>query len=229
MVEQQMHQLNNDFQIYGNFIDDVDENNELSFHHRVPSILNDLDWNDMTTIIHRMDKEPGLSFHLRRQAKYDKKMTLSLREKLIKENLIARAPYKGDQFYIGSKVEFEERATAYINQTGLYNLIDIINPTVSQTCLKTVLKQVEITLNNLHASKSITDWQYVLMHPRRSIIRLNYLYFVPDLHEVCFLFDSYPLSFFASGIHAQIFSRKKKHFIRLSYVKMDPPGISSII
>jgi hypothetical protein len=219
--------FNNRLEIQGNFINDFDDDdNELSHHHRVPSIIDDIDWNDMTKIISAMDSEPGMSSVDLRKAQNAKKSVLSLRRKFIKENLIARAPYKGDRFYICSKTEFQRKAATFIEETGTYNFINEVSPTdpkVSQECLKKIMKQINTTLDDLLHSKSITDQQYILMHPKRSnLIRLNYLHFVPDLHKVCFL--SFPFSkhitYFSVFYQNKHFYRKENLFNLLSSVNI---------
>ena len=167
---------------------DDSDNNELSYHHKVPSIINDLDWDDVTQLIHQMDAKPGMSFNARQMARQHKQKILTMRRQLAKEKLIMRASYKGYSFHTYSANQFQQRALNYIEKTGIYHFINTINPSdpkISHQCLNEMIQQVDTTLNNLLASKSITDAQYVLMRPQRSIIRLNYLHFVPDTSKVC--------------------------------------------
>ena len=63
--------------------------------------------------------------------------------------------------------------------------IDPTNPEVSQQRLADIVDQVEATLKGLLDSKLITDRHYVLMHTNRLYVRMNYLYFVPNTHQVC--------------------------------------------
>ncbi len=167
------------------------EDKELSYHHKVPSVLDDLDWNDITQMIHNMDSMPGMSYDARQMAQLHKQKILSMRQKLSKEKLIMRASYKGYSFHTYSAKDFQQKSLKYIEKTGIYKFINEVNPKnpkVGQKCLKEIIEQVDTTLTNLLHFKLITDVQHLLMHPKRSTIRLNYLYFVPDTYKVCFLF-----------------------------------------
>ncbi|CAF2717588.1 unnamed protein product [Rotaria sp. Silwood2] len=181
MVEQIL-EFNNDLQIQDNFIDPLDDN-ELSHHHKVPSILDEHDWNDMAQIIQNMDSKPGMTFAARQFAQQHKRNILSLRHQLTEEKLIMRASYKGYSFHTYPAKEYQQKSSNYIKQLGIYKFINDVkstNPKVSQQCLKNIIQEVNTTLNMLLNSKNISDQQYVLMHPNSSIIRLNYLHFVPD-------------------------------------------------
>ena len=64
-----------------------EDDSELSYHHKVPSVVDDLDWNDITQMIHNMDSMPGMNFHARQMARLHKQKMLSMRNKLSKEKL----------------------------------------------------------------------------------------------------------------------------------------------
>lgn len=188
MVEEFLEFIDDDIQTQDGFYNSYDDN-ELSYHHKVPDILDNRDWNDMTDIIRTMDSEPGMSLSARQQAKYHKNNLLSIRRKLVKENLIVRTIYKGYSSYIGSANEFQQKSSKYIKQIGIYLFINNVNPrnpSVSQQCLNNIIKQVVITFNYLLSSKLISNKQCILMYPNLSCIRLNYLYFVPDTSKVCY-------------------------------------------
>ena len=177
--------LQEDFTNASNQVD-----SELSYHHKVPSVLDDLDWNDTTQMIHNMDSMPGMDLHSRQMARLHKQKIFSMRHQLSKEKLIMRASYKGYSFHTYSVKEFQQKASGYIGKTGIYKFINDVNPKnpkVSQKCLKDVIQRVDTTLKSLLHCKSINDTHYILIHPKRSIIRLNYLHFVPDTYKVCFL------------------------------------------
>jgi hypothetical protein len=181
---------NGDVQTQDDFGDD-DDDNELSYHHRVPSILDELDWNDITELIDGMDAKPGMSLLERQLARMHKNTILSMRRQLTQKKHVMRASYKGYSFHTYAAKEFEEKSSNYIKNTGIYTCIDEVdpkNPEVSQRCLMNIVQQVDTTLQDLLHSKSISDRQYVLMHPKRSIVRLNYLHFVPDRYQVRFSF-----------------------------------------
>ena len=177
---------NGDVRTQDDFGDDDDH--ELSYHHRVPSILDELDWNDITEVMDGMDAKPGMSLLERQLARMHKHTILSMRRQLTEKKQVMRASYKGYSFHTYPRKEFEEKSSNYIKNTGIYTCIDEVdpkNPEASQRCLMNIVQQVDTTLQNLLHSKSISDRQYVLMHPKRSIVRLNYLHFVPDRYQVC--------------------------------------------
>ena len=193
MVEQ-IIEYEDDLQLQENFVD-ISDYDELSYHHKVPNILDELDWNDMTDMIRSMDSEPGINLVAHEQVRYHRKNILSIRRKFVKEKLIMRATYKDYSSYITSASKFQHKSLEYIKQTDIYIFLNNINPTnptnptISQQCLHEIIEQVDTTLNNLHRCKSITDRQCILMYPNLSCVQLNYLYFVPDIHEVCFVFQ----------------------------------------
>ncbi|CAF2717648.1 unnamed protein product [Rotaria sp. Silwood2] len=165
---------------------DASFNNDLSHHHKVPSLLGDCDWNDITELIHKMDSQPNMTFIECMMAELHKNTILSMRRQMQKENLIMLASYKGYSFHKYPAKQFQEKASNYMKEADIYKLINDVNPknpTVSQSCLKTIFKTLDTTLIKLLRSKAITDAQFVLMHPQKSIIRLSYLYFVPDIDE----------------------------------------------
>lgn len=162
------------------------ENHELSFHHQVHDILQDVDWNDMPALIAHMDAGP-MNEDARRMAQLHKETILLERQKLIDGNKIMRASYNNLQFHEYPASDFKRKSFRYIKQSGIYKCIgeiNEINPKVSQKCLTNIVEQVEHTLNDLLCSKIITARQYVHMHMNRSIVQLNYLYFVPDTEQV---------------------------------------------
>ena len=162
------------------------ENNELSFHHQVHDILQDVDWNDMPTLINRMDEGP-MSEDDRQMAQFHKATVLSKRRKLMDEHLIMRASYKSLAFDEYPAEDFKRKSFEYIKRSGIYKLIGKVaetNPKVSQTCLANIVEQVEQTLKDLLRSKLITVGQYLRMRLNRSYVQLNYLHFVPDTDQV---------------------------------------------
>ena len=137
-----------------------------------------------------MDSKPDMTFYARALVEHHKQTILSMRRHLTEKKLIMRASYKGYSFHTYSAKEFQRKASNYIKQSIIYkfiNEVNQVNPEVSRKCLNNIVQEVDTTLNMLLHSKSITNRQHVLMHPKRSMIQLNYLYFVPDTYEVCFV------------------------------------------
>ncbi|CAF1279231.1 unnamed protein product [Rotaria sordida] len=178
-------EYNNDFQIQ-NIDNDLSDGNELSYHHKVHSIFEYYDWDEIIKIIDHMNSKANMTFVAREIAQVQKENILSMRRYLKKEKLIMRASYEGYSFHTYLAKEFQEKASNYIQQSGIYqfiNEIDIKNSTISHNCLNNIIQEVETTLNQLLYSKSINYYQYVFMDPKRIHIQLNYLHFVPDTSE----------------------------------------------
>ena len=159
------------------------DDDELSFHHQVPHIFRDLDWDDVSGLIERMDSG-SISEPTRHLARQQKQTILFKRRQFPNEKLVMRSSFKNYSFHPYPASEFERKSSEYLQQRGdTYSLVQKINTTnsdVSQQCLVDIVRRVETTLNELLCCKLITDQQYVLMHPHRFDVRLNYLYFVPD-------------------------------------------------
>jgi hypothetical protein len=90
------------------FDDDVDEqqDDELSFHHQVPHVLRDLEWDDVAELVDRMDSGP-MSEHTRHLAQQHKQTILFKRRQLANEQLVMRASYKGYAYHTYPASEFD--------------------------------------------------------------------------------------------------------------------------
>ncbi|CAF1182246.1 unnamed protein product [Rotaria sordida] len=173
--------------------DDDDEwslsNSELSHHHYEPQCLKNLDWKDFDDCIRTIDKEYSNEderkddFNVRQQM-------LILRRKSIEDNIILRAAYKAPGVYIFSAKKFQKKSLDFMLQTGAYLCVQELDDDeekqkhVSQEYLASIVHRVETTLKNLLDSKSISEVQYTMMNVNRSLVRLNYLYFVPSADEM---------------------------------------------
>ena len=160
-----------------------DDDDELLFHHQVPHIFRDLDWNDVAKLIDWMDSG-STSEPARHLAQPQKQTILFKRRQLVNEKLVMRPSFKGYSFHTYPTGEFERKSSEYLQQRDdTYRLIQNINttsPDVSQQCLTDIVRRVETTLKELLCCKLITDQQYALMRPHRSDVQLNYFYFVSD-------------------------------------------------
>ena len=165
---------------------EYEDDDELSFHHQVPHIFRDVDWNDVAALIDRLDSGP-MSEPARHLAQQHKQTILFKRRQLANEKLVMRPSFKGYSFHTYPAREFERKSSEYLQQRGdTYRLVQNINtvsPDVSQQCLTDIVRRVETTLKELLCCKLITDQQYAWMHPSRSDVRLNYLCFVPDTQK----------------------------------------------
>ncbi|CAF1049518.1 unnamed protein product [Rotaria sordida] len=172
--------------------DDDDEwslsNSELSHHHFEPQCLKNLDWKDFDDCIRTIDKEYSNEderkddFNVRQQM-------LILRRKSIEDNIILRAAYKAPGVYIFLAKKFQKKSLDFMLQTGAYLCVQELDDEekqkhVSQEYLASIVHRVETTLKNLLDSKSISEVQYTMMNVNRSLVRLNYLYFVPSTDEM---------------------------------------------
>lgn len=95
--------------------------------------------------------------------------------------------YNSNALYLCKKNEIKTKVTAHMKQTNAYSLIDELsetNPTCVQQHLDMIVKQVTILLNDLVTSHCINDSQFRQMNVERSKVRMDYLFFLPDLHQV---------------------------------------------
>ena len=186
MVEQ-IIEFDDEVEEENNFTDKSNDD-ELSFHHKVPRVLHDQDWNDVAELIEHMDVGP-MNEHARQLAQLHKHTIFSKRRQLARDKLVMRASYKGYSFHTYPASEFERKSSEYLQQKrDVYKVvqkIDPTNPEVSQQCLADIMDQVETTLKDFLDSKLITDRHYVFMHTSRLYVQMNYLFFVPNTHQVC--------------------------------------------
>ncbi|CAF1315870.1 unnamed protein product [Rotaria sp. Silwood1] len=117
-------------------------------------------------------------------------MTASIREKLKKNNLILRLTDKGNNFYVGSAGEFEQKGEKFFQETNAFIEISI-NP------LNQIQDQVIQLLNRLRSKRLILEWQYKKMMPDRNNSELAHLYFNPKTHK-----EDIPVRPIESTIHS---------------------------
>ena len=181
----------NDLQQDENDESDIDDE-DLSFHHRAPRDLDNVDWNDLTDIIRALDSGP-MDEQSRALARRDKQNLLSIRHKLKRNNALMRGSYRGNSVHTYCVKDFHRKASAYMRRMGIYSLVRKLNGRypehITQTCLLNIVERVETTLDDLHRSGSLTVFQVTSMDFIRAQVQLNYLYFVPDTGLVC-LFSS---------------------------------------
>ena len=181
----------NDLQPDENDESDID-NEDLSFHHRAPRDLDNVDWNDLTDIIRALDSGP-MDEQSRALARRDKQNLLSIRHKLKINNALMRGSYRGNSLHTYCAKDFHRRGAACMRRMGIYSLVRKLNGRypehITQTCLLNIVERVETTLDDLHHSGSLTVFQVTCMDLSRADVQLNYLYFVPETDRVC-LFSS---------------------------------------
>lgn len=169
--------------------DDEDQANQLTYHHSKRQELKDIDWHDLPNFIHNMDYD-HLNLLKRKSARFENPNLLSIRRKIMAAYAIIRLLYKCTSVYVCSQNSFQQKLADYMARTGAYKSIhqlNGVNKNVSKNCLIDIVERVEIKLHYLLRSKSIVKRQYLAMTIDRSSLRLNYLYFVPEIHKVSIL------------------------------------------
>jgi hypothetical protein len=103
----------------------------------------------------------------------------SIRRTIENMNLIIRVTDKGNNFYIGSAIELEQKAAKFFSDTNAFIELSY-NP------FNEILNKVIQLLNTLRGKDLIRKWQYEEMMPDRTKCELAHLYFNPKTHKVYF-------------------------------------------
>jgi hypothetical protein len=111
------------------------------------------------------------------QAQEQTEIAASIRKIIKRKNLIIRVTDKGNNFYIGSAIEFEQKVEKYQRDTNAFIELSV-NP------FNGSLTNVIQLLNRLRLKKFIAKWQLDKMMPDRSQVELAHLYFNPKTHKV---------------------------------------------
>ncbi|CAF3621044.1 unnamed protein product [Rotaria socialis] len=114
----------------------------------------------------------------------------SIRRIIQNMNLIIRVTDKGNNFYIGSVGEFEQKAENFFSDTNAFIELSY-NP------FNEILDKVIQVLNTLRGKDLIRKWQYEQIMPDRTTCELAHLYFNPKTHK-----DGIPVRPIQSTIHA---------------------------
>jgi hypothetical protein len=172
----------------------MNDDEDLSFHHRAPRSLDNTDWDDLTDVIRALDSGP-MDEQSRQLARRDKQILLSIRHKLKKNKALMRGAYRGNSLHTYCAKDFHRKAAAYMTQMGIYSLVRKLNGRypehITQNCLANIVERVKTTLDDLYRSGSLTQFQLTCMDLSRAQVQLNYLYFVPDTAMVCFFPSSH--------------------------------------
>jgi hypothetical protein len=97
-----------------------------------------------------------------------------------------------------------------MKRTNAYSFIAKLNetyPTYVQQHLNIIVDQVTTLLNDLVTSDCINDSQFRQMNIKQSKVRMDYLFYLPDLHQVSRLFF---ISYFP--LFYSYLNRKMYHF-----------------
>ncbi|CAF4621367.1 unnamed protein product, partial [Rotaria socialis] len=103
--------VNNSTWILYKIDDGEDQDNQLTYHHQEAQELKDLDWDDFPNFIRYLDYNQ-LKEDACHKANSENRTLLSIRRKMVANNMILRLPYKGTPFYISSKNDFQEKEVA---------------------------------------------------------------------------------------------------------------------
>ena len=142
----------------------------------------------MITITLKYSRQFIFSRGIYREFSYYKEKIRSLRRRLAKGNLILRPIYKDIGYQLDSIHTFQKKVSEFMTQASYYSFVCKLSryhPYTSQERLVDIVKTVETTLDNLFHYKSITEAQYKMMKIDRTLVRMNYLYFVSETHKVC--------------------------------------------
>lgn len=98
--------------------------------------------------------------------------------------------YNSNALYICEKDDMKTKVTAHMKRTKAYSFIEELpqtNSTCVQQYLDMIVKEMTILLNDLLSSHSINDSQFRQMNVERSEVRMDYLFFLPDLRQVSYV------------------------------------------
>jgi len=99
--------------------------------------------------------------------------------------------YNSNAIYLCNQNEMKRKVTAHMKRTNAYSFIAKLNetyPTYVQQHLNIIVEQVTTLLNDLVTYDCINDSQFRQMNVKRSKVRMDYLFFLPDIRQVSRLF-----------------------------------------
>ncbi|CAF1441177.1 unnamed protein product [Rotaria sordida] len=88
--------------------------------------------------------------------------------------------------YSCKKYEMNDKISQHMNRTGAYSLIQEFNETISnyiEQHLNNSVEKVTLLLNDLFERQCLTSIQVQQMDVQRSMVQMDYLYFLPDAHQ----------------------------------------------
>ena len=172
--------------------DDNDDDKEITYHHKELPNLKNCDWYDVPYFVWDISWAPLPNRHVYREFSYYKEKIRSIRRRLADDHLILRPIYKDIGYHLDSIHTFDKKVSEFMAQASCYYSfvykLSRSHSHGSQSRLVDIVQTVETTLDNLFHSKSITEAQYKMMKIDRTLVRMNYLYFVSETHKVCILF-----------------------------------------
>ena len=118
-----------------------------------------------------------LSYKDQLEAEQQAHIVASIRKTIETHQLIIRVTDKGNNFYIGSAAECEEKVQKYFADTNAF--IELSN-----NPLREILNKVWHLLHQLESDKLILPKHCKKMLPDRDKVELSHLYFNPKTHKV---------------------------------------------
>jgi hypothetical protein len=111
------------------------------------------------------------------------------RENLNDMNAVLMDIYNSNGLYMCERNEMEAKIRAHVRRTGAYAFIEELdsdNPTCVRQQLDGVVEHLTTLLNDLLARQCITESQCYQMMVERSMVRMDYGYFLPDPSRVSY-------------------------------------------
>jgi hypothetical protein len=113
------------------------------------------------------------------RARRELRLVRSIRRKLVKYKLLLRQTDKSGVLHIGHACDYERKAAKYRQETGAYEELQE-NP------FSDIIVNATHLLNQMQATKKISEAQRLKMTPTRHKTHLAYMYFLPKPHKVIF-------------------------------------------
>ncbi|CAF1316526.1 unnamed protein product [Adineta steineri] len=177
-------------QLFDNYDNGSDDDDELNNDNNISICSFDMKNN---TLALQQKKEIAIvripDYRLNARSLYSiHKNDIQLIRQLFKEqNRLLLKTYQSNAMYSCTMDEFEQKTSAFIEQTNAYSLIQEFSKT-NRHCVRKYLDNlvdtVNTTLDNLLQCQSITSMQYEEMKVLRSKVRLDYLFFLSDTRKI---------------------------------------------
>lgn len=109
------------------------------------------------------------------------------RQSLEAQNYCLLHVYNSNGIYICKREEMQSKTMAQMNRTHAYAFVEELNvtkPDCVRRHLDNIVKQISTSLNELLEFHCINDVQFRQMIVERSTVRMDYLFFLPDLRQV---------------------------------------------
>ena len=112
-------------------------------------------------------------------------------EILKSQNCLLLNVYNSNGIYLCEHNYMKTKIFTFMQQTKAYCLIEELqekNPTCVQQHLDHIFEEINTLLDDLIKSHCINNSQFLQMKVERSQVRMNYLFFLPDLRHVSSIF-----------------------------------------